>query len=204
MKKYMSVLMMCARQSVYKLLSVIIVMVVCEWIWFSGLLKSAMSIPQDKWVYYGISLEKIYNSFELWGILVLSWLAFTVILSIYGCRVKTGSPSIYRRLQVSRGKIFWVQVIYNFFSYGVLLSVQLIMFFWMGRQYGMGLPEHVGPQTVFLALGGESYFYHPSAADMASPFVGIIGWILRILSVAVFSFGTASILTGILAVEDGE
>ena len=62
MKKYTSVLMICARRSVYKLLVVMLLMVVCEGAWYFAQMKD---------VRYG--LIGIYQSLILYGILFLSW-----------------------------------------------------------------------------------------------------------------------------------
>lgn len=190
MKKYTSVLMICARRSIYKLLVVMFLMIASEGVWYFVQLKD---------VRYG--LIGIYQSLILYGILFLSWCAITVILGVYGCRIKEGSTSVLRRLQISRGKVFWIQVIYNCMVYVTLLSVQMIIVFVMGFIYCNQFPQVSGPQTIFLALVENTYAFMPNVSDMVSPFMGIFGWFLRICSISIFSVSTACITTGLLNTE---
>lgn len=199
MKKYMSVLMMCARQSIYKLLGVLLLMVVSEGIWSFAELQGGGYGSGELDVGYGLS--RIYQSLILYGILFVVWWIFTVILGIYGCRFKEGSASVLRRLQISRGKVFWIQVLYNCIAYIMLLSVQMIILFVIGSIYSNQFPQESGPQTIFLALVEYTYAFESTVVDMASPFVGTFGWFLRFCSIAVFSVSTACITTGLLNTE---
>ena len=199
MKKYMSVLMMCARKSIFKLLVVMFLMIACESIWYFTLLQDVNYGAGRLDVRYGLS--GMYQSIFLYGFLFVAWWTFTVILGIYGCRIKAGSASVLRRLQISRGKVFWMQVLYNCMAYIMLLSVQMIMLFAMGSIYSNRFPQESGPQTIFLSLVESSYTFEATVVDMASPFVGIFGWFLRFCSIAIFSVSAACITTGLLNME---
>lgn len=198
-REHTSILMMCARQSAYKLLVVMAVMCVWEWMWFCEKLKN------------GIRLYRIYQSLDLGGIFVLAWILFTVILSRYGCRIKGQKINLFCRLQVPRIKIFCLQTLYNFASYFVLLGVQMMLFLFMGLQFCAMFPEQGGPQAMFMAFEYDDLMrysedfdvFFTSIAEIASPTANAVGWIIRIIVIGVFSVVTASSMCRIW-VEDDE
>ena len=194
-----SILMMCARQSAYKLLAVLAIMCVWEWMWFCEKLKG------------GIRLYRIYQSFDLGWIFLLSWILFTVILSTYGCRIKGQNINLFCRLQVPKIKIVCLQTLYNFASYFMLLSVQMMLFLFMGLQFCATFPERGGPQAMFMAFEYDDLMRYSedfdmfvtSIAEIASPTASAMEWIIRIVVIGVFSVVTASLMCRIW-VEDDE
>ena len=181
MKKYMSILMMCARQSVYKLLAVLAVMFVWEWI----LVFQAFGLGEI--VYINVCA---YVDFR--GPFFCSWIAFMVILSKYGCKMRGPTGNLLRRLQVPGGKIFLLQGIYNFASFFILWGTQIMIYMAIALVHFVRFPERWGPQTLFIEI--IDVFVLPSPAQLLIPLTNLGKWIVVLGLIFISSLITSGIL----------
>lgn len=173
MKKYMSILMMCARQSIYKILILIVVTSYAELKAFYEQVKNvseAVNISFESTLWFS-SAENMWRL--NWGILFL-------ILSIFGCNFRPNKGYLWKRLQLSRGRIWLVQSLYNLGCFVMLWAVQIGLVLGMYGMFCTEVPEQVNHQTFFLAC------YRSDFLQWILPLESIVGW-ARLVSVAIFS-----------------
>lgn len=191
MKKYISILELFARNTIYKVLLVLLAMGVTQFAMF----RKAMLewIPMD---YYDLDFQAIEhytleymvdrsNSHIFMGI---AFVLITAILCWNGCNIGSKSNYTLQRLQVKEKTIFIMQSIYNSFCYVLLLGAQIVVFLLQAGVY-VTQSEHVTNQTVFLA------FYRNDFMHSILPLEGAMRWITNILillgcgmSAAVFTY----------------
>jgi len=191
MKKYISILELFARNTIYKILLVLVLMGTAQ----IAMFREAMQewIPMD---YYDLNVQTIEhytleymvdrsNSIIFMGI---AFVLITAILCWNGCNIGSKSSYTLQRLQVTEKKIFIMQSIYNSLCYVLLLSTQIGVFFIQSSMY-VAQAGHVTNQTVFLA------YYRNDFMHSVLPLEGTMRWIANLLivlgcgvSAAVFAY----------------
>ena len=178
MKRYVSVFEMIIRSSIYRVLSVLALMIVAE----SLLLTMAWN---QSIAYLQPTLEEwIERSWICIPFLLAYWL-ITKILASSGTNVGSMQCYTLQRLRIPEKKVYLLQCIYNIFTYTVLWMTQVFILFvtsafYMRYKTGVILTN----QTVFLA------FYRSKFMHSVFPMEDIIGF---------FVVGFYIVGTGILA-----
>ena len=189
MKKYISIFELFARNTIYKILLVLIAMGSAQITMF----RKAMQewIPVD-FLYYELDVKAIEhytleymvdqsNSEIFMGI---AFVLITAILCWNGCNVGSKSSYTLQRLQVNGKIIFIMQSIYNCLCYVLLLGTCVGMFFIQSSMY-VAQAGHVTNQTVLLA------FYRNDFMHSVLPLEGTMRWIVNVLLVIGCGVSTA-------------
>lgn len=147
-----------AGGSIYKMLTVLVIMAVGQCALFYGSLKRRAEQGQlseaDFESFFSFSGGNIYY-LSVYGFLFLG--AFTLIMLILKRCETVNSGSIFyytlRRLRVSERHLFLVETVYNFLCYVLLFAVQIWLILWMYRMYMNRIPGNpVSHQIAFLAF----------------------------------------------------
>ena len=191
MKKYISIFELFARNTVYKILFVLLAMGAAQITMF----QKAMSewIPVD---YYDLdfqaiehySLEYMVDKSNSPVFMGIAFVLITAILCWSACNLGSKSSYTLQRLQVKEKTIFIMQCIYNSLCYVLLLGVQVAVLLVLCGMY-VEQSDNVTNQTVFLA------FYRNEFMHSVLPMEGMMRWIVNILillgcgtSAAVFTY----------------
>lgn len=146
MKKTTSIWMLCARNTVYKLLGLLALMAAAEtgmFVWRAG--AAAETLGNIFWMSH-ISL--------IFFVVLVLW---TLVLTVPG---QARSAYTMQRLQTEKKALFVTYVCYNAVTYlilwGTQVAVLLALFSWYGHRAS---PEIFGPQTIALAFYRD-WFLH--------------------------------------------
>lgn len=191
MKKYISIFELFARNTVYKILFVLLAMGAAQITMF----QKAMSewIPVD---YYDLdfqaiehySLEYMVDKSNSPVFMGIAFVLITAVLCWSGCNLGSKSSYTLQRLQVKEKTIFIMQCIYNSLCYVLLLGAQVAVLLVLCGMY-VEQSDNVTNQTVFLA------FYRNEFMHSVLPMEGMMRWSANILillgcgtSAAVFTY----------------
>ena len=179
MKKYISIFELFARNTIYKILLVLIAMGITQVAMFRKVMYEW--IPMD---YYNLdfqaiehyTLEYMVDQSKSVIFMAIAFVLITVILCLNGCNMGSKSSYTLWRLQVTEKKIFTMQSIYNSLCYMLLFGFQIVVFFIQSSMYTENA-EYVTNQTVFLA------FYRNDFMHSVLPLEGTMRWIASVLMV---------------------
>lgn len=172
MKRYISIFELFARNTIYKIVLVLVAMGTVQIAMFRKVMYEW--IPMD---YYDLDFKTVWhytleymvdrsNSVIFMGI---AFVLITVILCWNGCNIGSKSSYTTQRLQVTEKKIFIMQSIYNSLCYVLLLSAQIGVFVIQSALY-VAQAGHVTNQTVFLS------FYRNGFMHSVLPLDGTMRW----------------------------
>lgn len=184
MKKHMSVFMLMARSTIYRVLGLLAVLVVAE----VGLFMLTFS--------HGTVWDSVQGSVSLEGLIAqsrISWVfcaifLFVTVLLMASTGYETKGKYTYTlmRLSVSRRWVFFWQSLYNMVCYLLLWAVQILTVVLLCRIYvDRALAEHVTGQTAFLA------FYRSNFLHSLLPFEDVLFWMRNVFVAAGLSITTA-------------
>ncbi len=193
MKKYLSIFELFARNTIYKILFVLVLMAAVQ----TGLFYKSMHawIPVDLYdvdfqAIEHYSLEWMVDESKLLWFTGVAFVCITAILCRNCCNVGSKSSYTIRRLQVTEKCIFVMQSLYNIACYLLLSGVQTVVLFGLGNYY-VQTAGSVTNQTLFLA------FYRNEFMHSMLPLEGTAHWIMNMLiivscgiSAAVFTYLT--------------
>ena len=173
MKKYITIFELFTRNTIYKILLVLIAMGAAQIAMFRKVMYEW--IPMD---YYDLdfqaiehyTLEYMVDKSKSAVFMGIAFVLITAILCWNGCNIGSKSSYTLQRLQVTEKKIFIMQSIYNSLCYVLLLGAQVGVFFIMSGMYAK-LAGHVTNQTVFLA------YYRNAFMHSILPLEGTMRWI---------------------------
>lgn len=155
MKKYLSVFSLFVRSSFYKALILFLIMAGSQILLFSYKINSVSTKIN--------SLESAVDESKIFIIFAAAFIALTVILSISGTRGKQGYT--LRRLRITEKETFFCQLIFNTFTYAMLIIVELITLMIIisifiklcsSELYGENFITH---QTVFLSFYRNDFMH---------------------------------------------
>ena len=149
MKQHLSVLMLIARSSIYKVIALLAAMAAVQAGLFHYTLKSGTQ-----------HLETIISDSGLTWVFVAVFLILTWILSRTGC--KRGSQPGYtlQRLRISERAVFLWQTLYNTAIYALLLTAEILLIYALGRIWlTQADPQLIGAQSLYLAFYRSSFLH---------------------------------------------
>ncbi len=187
MKKYISIFELLVRNTIYKILLVLIAMGVAQITMFQRTMQEW--IPMD---YYDLDFQAMEhytleymvdksNSVVFMGI---AFVLVTVVLCRSGCNIGSKSSYTLQRLQVTEKGIFIMQSIYNSLCYVLLLCTQVGVFFAQSSLYA-AQAGHVTNQTIFLA------YYRNAFMHSILPLEGMMRWGVSVLMILGCGMSTA-------------
>lgn len=171
MKKHLSVFMLMARSTIYKVLSVLLMMAVVEY----GLFYERMKVWGVGDTY---NLEMMIEGSRILWVFGVAFLLITICLCQTGCGFSSKTGYTLRRLSISERMVFVWQSLYNMICYSLLWCVQILIVFGLCNLYVNMAPEgYVTNQTIFLA------FYRNDFLHSLLPMEDAGFWIKNILTV---------------------
>jgi hypothetical protein len=188
MKKHLSVLMLVARSTIYKLLAVIFVMAAAEGALFYFVLNKALVAQSAGLTPAG--LEQLFVQSRAAWVYAVSFLLVVALLCMTGCEYGSKQGYTLRRLSVSERSIFLWQAAYNTFCFIFLWAAQIVIVFALCTLYlAKADPSAVSGQTVFLAFYRSSFLHSLLPLEETSRYIrnGILALGLGVSS-ACFSF----------------
>lgn len=171
MKKYLSVLEMITRSSIYKVLLIIGGMLVAEAILFGNTLIN----PE------GICLEEYIDQSYYSIVFKIAYILLTIVLVFPGMNIGSTQSYTLQRLRIKERWIYGLQIIYNLLAYVLLWGAQLAMLLVSAVAYQKYLPEGTlwTNQTLFLA------FYRNNFMHSILPLEdGASWWVLGLIGVS--------------------
>lgn len=150
MKKHLSVFMLMARSTIYKVIALLLVAVAVTIALFYKKMDPAYA-----------TLDMVFS--ESWlpmAILIVSIVLMFVLLARTGCEFSSHQGYTLRRLSIPEREVFLVQAIYNalcfFMLWGVLMLANLALcYLYMSRTD----PTAVSGQAMFLAIYKSSFLH---------------------------------------------
>lgn len=168
MKKEQSVFMLAARSSIYKILTVLVLMAALQMGFFYNRMADIRFLS-DRQAADGTSMElgmvtSLERIVELSFTEQIFFVAFSLICVIlaWAGSEKGQSKSEYtlQRLKISRERIFFLWAIYDICCIMVLFAVQLFVVLCMGRFYLEWTDEaYTSSQTIFLAFWRNDFLH---------------------------------------------
>ena len=171
MKKHVSVFMLMARSSIYKVISVLFLMAVVEY----GLFYERMKVWAVGDTY---NLEFMIDGSRILWVFGIAFLLITIFLCQTGCGFSSKTGYTLCRLSISERMVFVWQSIYNVMCYSLLWLVQILVVFGICNLYVTMAPEgYVTNQTIFLA------FYRNDFLHSLLPMEDAGFWIKNVLTI---------------------
>lgn len=158
MKKHLSVLMLFARSSIYKLLGLLILMAAAEAALFLLVLGRSPDSP----------LEMIFSQGKTAIVCGVAFVLYTALLCLTGCEFGSKQGYTLRRLRVSEWGIYFWQAGYNLCCYLIFWFVQLAAALLLCRLY---MSRGGGPQDVFLVFYRNSFMHSLLPLDETSRYI---------------------------------
>lgn len=158
MKKHLSVLMLFARSSIYKLLGLLILMAAAEAALFLLVLGRSPDSP----------LEMIFSQGKTAIVCGVAFVLYTALLCLTGCEFGSKQGYTLRRLRVSEWGIYFWQAGYNLCCYLIFWFVQLAAALLLCRLY---MSRGSGPQDVFLVFYRNSFLHSILPLDETSRYI---------------------------------
>lgn len=164
MKRHLSIWMLMARSTAYKVLGLFLALIAADGALFAWALRQTeqrmnpgvLDMTED-WIAPSLehALEGSYFSLAF-GVCLL---ALTAVLCLTGCEFSAKQGYTLRRLRVSQREIFVWQMVHNAVCYFLLWAVQAGIAFAVCRAYTVRYPDWVSGQTVFLAFYRDSFLH---------------------------------------------
>ena len=153
MKQHLSVLMLIARSSIYKVLAVLAAMVAIQ----AGLFEYALQRSREHGLFH---LEDVVSDSGIAWVFAAAFLLLTYVISRSGC--KSGSQPGYtiQRLGISERNFFIWQAVYNTAVYVLLLATELILLFALSHHWQVNADQDlIGAQSIFLAFYRNKFMH---------------------------------------------
>ncbi len=158
MKKHLSVLMLFARSSIYKLTGLLVLMAGTETALFFLALEKAPDI----------ALETVFSRGRTGIVCAVAFVLYTVVLCLTGCEFGSKQGYTLRRLRVSEWSVYFWQTGYNLCCYLIFWFVQLAAALLL---CGLYMSHGGGSQDVFLAFYRSSFLHSLLPLDETSRYV---------------------------------
>jgi len=170
MRKNLSVLMLLVRNSFWRVLLAILVMIMIDGLWFFSDLKL-----QHGW---SISLEELLKNkpFLLGFMIALLWITNTITLFGSG-RVNKEFYTL-KRLQLSESHIWYWQALYHTLCYLLLFIAEITLLLFLGRYYvATSTYEVFGSASVLEVFSTNHFLYN------LIPYHNLLRWFRNLVMV---------------------
>ncbi len=183
MKKHLSVLMLIAGSTIYKVLGLLAFMAAAEGALFTLTLRGSLTAYEAG---LGMTaIETVFLRSRVSLVFAVCFLLLMVLLCTTGCEYGSRQGYTLRRLSVPEQSVFLWQALFNSFCLLLLWAAQLAVALALCRLYAVRAPSGlVSGQTVFLA------FYRSSFLHSLIPLSEVSRWARNIF--LVLSLGAAS------------
>ena len=153
LRQHISVLMLTARGTIFKILLIIIAMILTQTAIFTAVLSQADRILPTYTSPYpnSIPLDQIFTDSHIELVLLAAFLGITALLILNGCDFSSKQGYTLARLNITERSVWIWQSVYNTMVYIILLVSELAAIMLMCAIYTR-TAEVTGPQTVMLAF----------------------------------------------------
>ena len=184
MRKHLSVLMLIARSTIYKILALFLLIASTEYFLFRLSLKSALNAANAG---LGMAtLESVISDSRIDWAFAVCLVIMAVLLCMTGCEFGSKQGYTLRRLSISERSVFMWQCIYNILCFFMLWAVQTMIAYTLCKLYLAKVdPGLTSVQTVFLA------FYRNDFLHSILPLSEVSRWIRNILLFMCLGIGAA-------------
>ena len=162
MKKHLSVLMLIARSTIYKVTGVLILMCGLEvllFTWTAGRLAGGEII----------GLEYAFDNSFIFFVFAAAFCVLVIILADLGVNKKAKPKYTLLRLSITEKQIFLWHSLYNFLCFLLLLLLQTLVVMGLCQYYmNSGIDPSASVQTVFLAFYRNAFLH--SLLPLDNPF----------------------------------
>ena len=170
-----------ARSSIYKVLTVLVVMVPAEVILFCRSIKTEQAYGTE----YHTLTAAVESSHIAVVFLAALGLVYFVLVWMEG-RLNSASSGTMLRLRLSGGRIFRIKTAYNVACLVLLFAVQIWLCIWLVEIYGREAETvYASPQRLFLA------FYRIDFLHCLLPMAEVGKWVRNILLLISFAVEAA-------------
>ena len=184
MKRHLSVLGLWARCSLYKILGVIAVMGIAEYMLFYFNMKREITVYEATQAFS--RPEMLIDRSGVFLCFAIAFILITLLLIIPGCQFGSKVSYTVKRLSINEKYVFLYQAIYNMLIYALLWSIQVILCVCMLKQYTAQTPiEFLGEQNIFLA------FYRSTRLHALLPLSNGILWARNALLLVTLGLSSA-------------
>ncbi len=184
MKQHLSVFMLMARSTLYKLLVLFVLTITGQCALFSFTLRQAQA--QAETPFDLPFLEAAIQQSRLPWVFALAFVLSVLILARTGCDSASKQSYTLRRLSVSERSVFLWQSAYNLIALFALWALEVITLYALCRFYvGWINPSFVSGQTIFLA------FYRHNFLHSILPLSEGIRWLRNLLLLAALALSCA-------------
>ena len=184
MRKHISVLGLWIRCSLYKILGILAIMSIVEYMLFYFTLNNELSVYEITGTFS--RPEALIDRSGIFLCFATAFIVITVLLSIYGCQFGSKTSYTLQRLSINEKYVFLYQSVYNSFVYILFWSAQTVLCILMLKNYTSQAPtEFIGEQSVLLA------FYRSTRLHPLLPFSDIMLWARNIILLIALSLGAA-------------
>ncbi|MDO4482038.1 MAG: hypothetical protein Q4C14_04840 [Bacillota bacterium] len=164
MKKHLSIIMLMAGSTFYKLIFIFAAMAAAETALFYKTLKFAAGVSSN---YISIScIEMIIHESRITWIFFLAVLLISLVLCRTGCEFKSRQGYTLKRLALSEKGVFLWQAVYSTLCYIILWGIQLILLLVFCKIY-LDMPENASAshQTVFASFYRNKFMHNMLPLD---------------------------------------
>ena len=184
MRRHLSVFGLWVRCSLYKILVVIAIMGLAEYMLFYFTMKNGLSVYEATQTF--ARPENIIDTSGIFVCFAVAFLIITALISVYGCQFGAKTGYTLQRLSISEKYVFLYQCVYNLTIYILLWSSQVILCFLMLREYTVHAPtEFWGEQSIYLA------FYRSTRLHALLPLSDVTMWVRNALLLVCLALVTA-------------
>jgi hypothetical protein len=188
MRKHLSIFMLIARSTIYKVLGIFIIMTAAEISLFYYVLNKNTvvgAVGQSS-----ISLESLVVQSRISWVFAIAFILVSILLCLTGCEFKSKQGYTLRRLSVTERNIYLWQALYNTCCYFFLWIIQLFVALVLCKLYLARFDmSTLSNQAIFLAFYRNSFLHSLLPLDEISRFVRNVALIIGLgTSSACFPF----------------
>lgn len=159
MRKYFSVFYLTSRQSFYKIIALMCISGIVQYIFFQKELDALSSFNRSNLTGYR-DLERVTSLSAINVIYAATVVAVLVLLTITGTAFGSKCNYTIKRLSVSEKAYFYIQSIYNIIVLVFLLGFEILLTFVFSNMYiAVANKDFISNQSIFLAYYRNDFLH---------------------------------------------
>lgn len=160
MKKYLSVFMLLARSTIYRLCALLVAMAATEGVLFWFAMQK------------NTTLENTFAQSRIYWACAIFFVLFTAMLAMTGCEHGAKTGYTLRRLKISERSVFICQSAYNTICYFIFWTVQVFIILGLFHYYTTAADiTFVSSQSIFLAFYRNGFLHSLLPLEEVSRYV---------------------------------
>ncbi len=185
MKKILSVFYLIARHSFYKIIAVMAVSGIVQYLFFRKELNAIVNTQSTTLTGY-LDIERVISLSAINVIFALTVVTILLFLSVTGAAFGSRTNYTVKRLLISEKAFFSIQSVYNFIVLITLLGAEILLTYAFTQQYmSVANESFISNQSVFLA------FYRNEFLHSLLPLSDILIWVRNAMQIITFSLAAS-------------